>query len=68
MPIDPRRKYCRCGYSWTPGLYEKLIMLIRGEYVKTCPRCQSNLHLVLVHHVVVKEREYNLDESIWRKG
>ena len=68
MSIDPKLQYCSCGYCWTPGLYEKIVMLIRGEYVKKCPRCQTRLHCKLYNFVVIKERDRIDKKELWRKG
>ena len=50
--IDPKTQYCRCGYTWKPGTYHKLIMLLRGVYRYQCPRCLTTTEYRLVHHVV----------------
>ena len=67
--IDPKLQYCQCGYSFVPGLFMKIRMLVFGEYSWRCPRCHTVLKFRLMHHVVkvdtvsVKEREL-----IWRNG
>jgi len=63
---DPRLVWCKCGYHFKPNAWHKIIMLLRGEYVKTCPRCQGKLHLVLYNFVVCKRREY-ITYEIWDK-
>jgi len=68
VKIDPERVTCQCGYSWRPGTYEKIVMLVRGHYTKTCPRCQSHMKLVLIEHVVCVERN-NLDKKeLWKRS
>ena len=68
MKHDPKRQYCQCGYSWRPGTFEKLVMLIFGKYVKRCPRCQSRMKLVLYNFVVCKEREKVDKRELWEHG
>ena len=68
MPIDPKLQHCSCGYSWRPGTYEKLVMLVRGEYTKTCPRCQNRMRLIMVEHVVCTEREQINKEELWKRS
>ena len=65
---DPKREYCKCGYSFIPSTYMKLIMLIRGRYVLTCPHCQSKLSLKMVHYVIVDKRDNVRDERIWERA
>lgn len=43
-------------------------MLVKGEYVKTCPRCQCRMELVLYNFVVVKKREVIDKKELWKKG
>ena len=68
MKHDPKLVWCRCGYHFYPGLYEKIIMLVRGEYVKRCPRCQCRMRLVLYNFVVCKERIKVDKKELWKKG
>ena len=68
MKHDPKRQYCQCGYSWRPGTFEKVMMLLKGGYVKTCPRCQCKLHLVLYNFVVCKKREQVDNKELWKNG
>lgn len=68
MSIDPKLQWCRCGYHWKPSVYQKIVMLVRGEYVRTCPRCQSKMTLRLVNYVVCVKREECVDKMIWRNG
>ena len=67
--IDPEKITCQCGYSFKPSLFEKIRMLVNNDkYIKTCPKCQSRLKLILVEHVVCDKRN-NLDKTeLWRKG
>lgn len=66
--IDPTLQWCSCGYHWRPGLYQKLVMLVCGHYMKTCPRCQTQMRLVMVEHVVCIERE-NVDKTeLWKRS
>jgi hypothetical protein len=65
--MNPKLQYCKCGYSWTPGTYHKIMMLLKGEYVWTCPRCQSRLTFPLIGHVVKVDTVKVLDERIWKR-
>lgn len=66
--MNAKLQHCSCGYKWEPTLWQKLIMLVNGEYVKTCPQCQTRLHLVLYNFVVCKERERIDKKELWRKA
>jgi len=68
MVSDPKLEHCSCGYSWSPGTLSKIVMLVRGEYVKRCPRCGSVMILRLSHFVYVKKRKTVRNKEIWRKG
>jgi hypothetical protein len=65
---DPKREYCSCGYSFIPSTFMKMIMLIKGEYKVTCPRCQTVMVLGLSHFVYVKRRKNETDKGIWKNG
>ena len=68
MGIDPTLVGCQCGYHFRPTLWMKIIMLVRGEYVKRCPRCQCRLTLVLYSMVDCKKRE-NVDKrELWKRS
>jgi NAD-dependent SIR2 family protein deacetylase len=65
--IDPKLQRCQCGYCWRPTTWQKLLMLVNGEYLKRCPRCQSTMRLVFIGHVVVTERR-NIDKKeLWQR-
>ena len=66
--IDPKLEWCNCGYHFHPSLFMKIMMLIKGEYKVTCPRCQTVMVLGLSHFVYVKHREDNTDKGIWKNG
>ena len=68
MTHDPKLQWCRCGYHFKPSTWMKIIMLIRGQYIKTCPRCQCKLHLHLYHFVVCKKREKVRNDEIYKMG
>ena len=69
MGIDPTLQYCRCGYTWTPGTYHKLIMLVRGGYTYQCPQCLSTMEFRLVHHVVkVNTESIKSKGELWKNG
>ena len=65
---DPKREYCSCGYSFIPSTFMKMVMLIKGEYKVTCPRCQTVMVLGLSHFVYVKRRKNETDKGIWKNG
>ncbi len=65
---DPKREYCSCGYSFIPSTFMKMVMLIKGEYKVTCPRCQTVMVLGLSNFVYVKERRNNTDKGIWKNA
>ena len=66
--MNPKREYCSCGYSFEPTVWQKLIMLLNGRYVKRCPQCQTEMTLKLVYHVITIDRRTNLNKRIWEKG
>ena len=66
--IDPKLQHCQCGCSWTPGTFHKIIMLLRGYYVKTCPRCGCKMKWVLYHFVVCKERRSIDKRELYRNA
>ena len=69
MGIDPLQHQCRCGCSWSPGTYHKLVMLLRGHYVHTCPRCQTRMTFRLIGHVVkVETVEVKNRSEVWKNG
>lgn len=67
--MDARMQYCRCGYSFIPSFFMKLLMLVRGEYNMTCPQCGSVMKFVLVNHVVKTGVIENKNrEKLWEYG
>ena len=66
--IDPEREYCSCGYSFIPTTFMKIILLLKGEYVKKCPRCHAEMTLHLSHFVYVEKRRNNIDKGIWKNA
>ena len=66
--MNPKREYCSCGYNFEPTVWQKLVMLLCGEYVKRCPQCQTEMTLKLVYHVITTDRKTNLKKEIWEKG
>jgi len=69
MGIDPKLQYCRCGMTFTPGIYHKLLMLLFGGYSWRCPQCHSVLKFRLVYHVVKVETESIRNrDKVWRNG
>ena len=66
---DPRLQRCKCGYSFIPSTFMKVIMLVKGEYVKTCPRCQSRMRLKMIHHIVkVDTVSIKNRDEMWKNG
>ena len=68
MNYDPKIQRCSCGYQFIPSTFMKLVMLVKGEYVKTCPRCQSRMRLRMIHHTVCVKREEVNKREVWRNG
>lgn len=68
MKHDPKLQHCQCGYHFRPRTLDKIIMLLRGQYVKKCPRCQTRMTLVLYNFVVCKERETIDKRELWKHG
>ena len=67
--FDPKLQYCKCGMTFTPGTYHKLLMLLFGEYSWRCPRCHSVLKFRLISHVVKVETESIKNrDKVWRNG
>lgn len=68
--IDPTLQYCStCGMTWKPRLHHKILMLIRGEYSRTCPQCQTVMRFKLMHHVVKTEtRGLKNRDRIWKNA
>ena len=65
--MNPKIQYCQCGYQWIPGTYHKIMMLLKGEYVWTCPKCQARITFQLIGHVVKVDTVKVLDERIWKR-
>lgn len=68
MKHDPKLQHCSCGYHWEPTLFQKMVMLVFGRYVKYCPRCQCRMTLRLYSFVVCKEREPVDKQSLWKRS
>ena len=68
MTIDPKLHHCKCGMTWKPKTYHKIIMLVRGEYTRKCPRCGAVMKFRLIGHVVKVSSKKVLDEEIWKNG
>lgn len=65
---DPCREYCQCGWSFKPNRWHRIIMLIKGKYVKRCPQCQCRMELVMYNFVVCKRRIIVDKKELWKKG
>lgn len=50
--IDPFRWRCACGYSWKFSRWQLILMLLKDDYVHTCPRCQRKSRYRMISHVV----------------
>ena len=68
ISMDPKVHYCKCGCSWSPGTFHRIIMLLRGHYTYRCSRCGTVMKFVLVHHVVKIESESIDKTELWRNG
>ena len=67
--VDPTLQYCNCGFTFRPGLYHKLLMLLFNSYSWRCPKCGTKLKFKLVHHVVkVDTVSIKNREKVWRNG
>ena len=49
---DPTLERCKCGYTWRWSKWQLILMLIRGKYIHTCPKCMCMTEHVLIYHVV----------------
>ena len=65
--IDPLNNFCRCGHTFKLRGWQKLLMMVRGQYVYTCPHCHSRMTFKLIYHTVKVDTE-NMDEEIWENG
>ena len=65
--MNPKIQYCQCGYEWEPKLYHKMVMLVFGRYVWTCPHCQARVTFQLIGHVVKVDMVKVLNEDIWKR-
>ena len=52
MGIDPKLKYCSCGYTFHVSTLQKLRMLLQDSIIITCPRCGNRMTFRLIHHTV----------------
>lgn len=69
VSINPKELNCTCGYRFVPSLFEKIIMLVFGEYVKRCPQCGCRMNLKLISHVVCVDRKCIKNrEIVWWRG
>ena len=50
--IDPKQKYCSCGYTFHVSTLQKLRMLLQDSIIITCPRCGNRMTFRLIHHTV----------------
>ena len=67
MKIDPKMQYCSCGYAFLPSTFQKVVMLIKGQYIKTCPKCGTKMTLKLISHVICSKREIIKNKSnLWK--
>ena len=68
--IDPKVIFCTgCGLSWKPKLRHKLVMLIFGEYTRTCPQCSTRMTFRLINHVVKVDTETIKNRSeVYKNG
>ena len=65
--MDPLEHRCRCGYRFHISIFQKLLMLLFGDYLFICPVCHRRLKFRLVYHVVkVESKEMN--KGVWENG
>ena len=68
MNRDPTLQHCSCGWSFKPTIWHKVLMLVKGKYVRKCPQCQCRMELVLYNFVVCKERENVDKKELWKRS
>lgn len=49
---DPLKNKCNCGYEFKFNFFQKLLMLIKEDYVFTCPQCLHKRKYRLICHIV----------------
>lgn len=59
--IDPFHWSCSCGYTWKFSKWQLVMMLLKDDYVHTCPQCQRKSRYRMISHVV---RDTPTDEII----
>ena len=68
MSSNPKIKKCRCGNTFEPRIWHKIVMLVKGYYIWTCNNCQNQYKFVLINHVV-KVETVNVDKKeLWKHG
>lgn len=66
MGIDPLQHQCRCGYRFHINIFQKLRMLLFGDYLWICPVCHRRIWFRLLYHIVkVESKEMN--KEVWKK-
>ena len=69
MTIDPKTHRCKCGMTFRPGLYHKIIMLLFNGYSWRCPQCGTVMKFRLINHVVkIETKKIPNKESVYRNG
>ena len=66
--IDPKLKYCSCGYTFHVSTLQELRMLLIGDTIITCPQCGNRMRFRLVYHTVKVDSKRVLNEQIWENG
>ena len=67
--IDPKLNYCRCGYTFHISQWQRLRMLLFGDMVITCPRCQTRMTFRLIHHAIkINTEPIKNKGEVWKNG
>ena len=67
--IDPCVHRCKCGVTFCPGVFHKVVMLVFGCYSWKCPQCGTVMRFRLIHHVVKVDMEVVKGrERLWRNS
>ena len=60
--------YCTgCGAEIDFNKYQKAFMMIKGDLVYRCPRCQTEIRFRLIEHVVKMESGVIDKTEIWKR-
>ena len=68
--IDPKLNKCTyCTWTFKITMLQRIIMLLFGDIVIRCPKCQTEMTFTLIHHSVKVKSVMNKNrERIWKNG